>query len=577
MSIAADSIDELRQWDPLVDRFTREGALARGPQYDDADVLGRRHESLLQYHRGIPVHGADVMRQTDRGSTVSIFGTLYSGIDVDTAPRLTVDQARQALEAASGTTLVNGPPPTLTVLPIPDGSFALAYRASMRNAVTYFLDANDGRVLREVNEVVHQFAVGRGRGALGDTKKMSTTLAAGSYRSQDGLRPATVLTLDTRGSLSSFLRLQNGGPRLTTDVAIDSDNDWTQAAVVDAHTHMGWVYDYFFKVHRYQGLDNRNATVTGVVNTRAILEGAFFIPPPFGPDGGGGMFFGEGATGPFTVLDVAAHELMHGVTSFSVGQRTGRRFGPAAVPEFGPSTVVLGGQALPCASATIGGRPFLCDGGRYVLVSDHAGAMNEGLSDVFGTAVEYTFHPPGTGLQRADYTIGEDLPEIGTVVRGQAGPLRSLQDPGSLVMEGLASVGIPYPDHYSRHVAFALVVFPGGVLRPSPLAIVNGSAFVLPFDDEGAVHWNSTILSHAFYLSVEGGQNRTSGRTVQGVGAANRGQIEQVFFRAVTSLFPSSPSFQQAAAILRQAAIDIYGASSAAFRSVDQALTAVGL
>jgi thermolysin len=106
---------------------------------------------------------------------------------------------------------------------------------------------------------------------------------------------------------------------------------------------------------------------------------------------------------------------------------------------------------------------------------------------------------------------------------------------------------------------------------------VNGSPFVLPFDDEGAVHWNSTILSHAFYLAVEGGQNRTSGRTVQGVGAANRGQIEQVFFRAVTNLFPSSPTFQQAAAILRQAAIDIHGASSAAFRSTDQALTAVGL
>ena len=41
MSIAADSIEELRQWDPLVDRFTREGALARGLQYDDAEGATR--------------------------------------------------------------------------------------------------------------------------------------------------------------------------------------------------------------------------------------------------------------------------------------------------------------------------------------------------------------------------------------------------------------------------------------------------------------------------------------------------------------------------------------------------------
>ena len=108
MSIAADSIDELRQWDPLVDRLTREGSLAARLPYDDPHIPGRRHEALLQYHDGVPVHGADVMRQMDRGSTVSIFGTLYAGIDVDTTPRLTVDQARAALEAASGTTLASG-------------------------------------------------------------------------------------------------------------------------------------------------------------------------------------------------------------------------------------------------------------------------------------------------------------------------------------------------------------------------------------------------------------------------------------------------------------------------------------
>jgi thermolysin len=110
-----------------------------------------------------------------------------------------------------------------------------------------------------------------------------------------------------------------------------------------------------------------------------------------------------------------------------------------------------------------------------------------------------------------------------------------------------------------------------------PAAIIGNSGFTLSDIDNGAVHWNSTILSHAFYLAIEGGQNRTSGQTVQGVGSANRVQIEQVFFRAVRDMLPSTVTFGQVGAILRQASVDLHGASSAATRAVDQALTAVGL
>src|SRR5258708_18281891 len=37
--------------------------------------------------------------------------------------------------------------------------------------------------------------------------------------------------------------------------------------------------------------------------------------------------------------------------------------------------------------------------------------------------------------------------------------------------------------------------------------------------------FRSTIVTHAFYLAIEGGTNRTSGLTVAGEGAANREQI----------------------------------------------------
>ena len=44
--------------------------------------------------------------------------------------------------------------------------------------------------------------------------------------------------------------------------------------------------------------------------------------------------------------------------------------------------------------------------------------------------------------------------------------------------------------------------------------------------DNGGVHINSGIANNAFYLAIEGGTNRTSNLSVQGIGAANREQME---------------------------------------------------
>jgi thermolysin len=108
------------------------------------------------------------------------------------------------------------------------------------------------------------------------------------------------------------------------------------------------------------------------------------------------------------------------------------------------------------------------------------------------------------------------------------------------------------------------------VLRGNELAI-------LPSNDSGGVHVNATVLSHAFYLAIEGGRNATSGLTVQGVGAANRVQIERAFFRAMTLMMPNVPSMQTAAQTIVQAAVDLHGANSAATAATRQAMQAVGL
>ena len=96
-------------------------------------------------------------------------------------------------------------------------------------------------------------------------------------------------------------------------------------------------------------------------------------------------------------------------------------------------------------------------------------------------------------------------------------------------------------------------------------------------EDNGGVHINSSISNHAFYLAIEGGTNRTSRLAVQGVGAANREQIERVFYRGFTAFLTPNATFAQARQATLRAASELYGDSSAAFRAVSQAWTAVGV
>jgi Zn-dependent metalloprotease len=161
-----------------------------------------------------------------------------------------------------------------------------------------------------------------------------------------------------------------------------------------------------------------------------------------------------------------------------------------------------------------------------------SGAIAEAFADIMGTAVEFATQSPGAGPMRADYLIGEDATPDG---------VRSLSDPSSR----------GGPDHVNR--------------RDTATA------------DNGGVHVNSTIVSHAFYLAVEGGINATSSLAVEGVGAANRRQLERVFYRAFVYLMPTSASFGLARAATIQSARDLYGRDSPAERATVQAWAAVGV
>jgi bacillolysin len=506
LAIAPSTTSEIREMSRLVDARRRAGELRLRSSRTDGRVTGRTHERLNQYHRGVRVVGADVAQQVSGGQIVSMFGTLYDDIDIDPSPTLDADRARAIVEDAAGVEI--GREPELVVLPRGAASPVLTWRvraAAGSDVREYFIDAHSGAVVLEYSDLKTQSAVGRGNGVLGDSKKISVSAGGGQFTASDRLRPPSITTYDLRGDYQRVIRYLNSVIDLAPgDLATDSDNDWTDAAVVDAHVYSGWTYDYFFKRHGRRGLDNRNLGIISIVHParRQDIAEVFQTVPDFylnaGYYGDGVMVYGEGLPGGFTsggqtvdffsgALDIVAHELTHGVTDYTSS----------------------------------------------LIYLNESGALNEAFSDIMATAVEFFFQQAGSGNLRADYLVGED------VIR--PGGIRSLADPGAY----------GDPDHYSRR-------FTGT-------------------NDNGGVHINSGIANHAFYLAIEGGANRTSGLTVQGVGGANREQIERVFYRAFTQMLPSNATFAIARAATIQSARDLFGANSSAERAVTQAWTAVGV
>ena len=457
------------------------------------------------------------------------------------------------------------------IVPTPFDTYVLAYRATMRDFRTYFADAHSGAIVHVENEVDEQAAVGSGVGIQNDLKKVSVSPVGGGFRTYDRLRPAEIVTLDLRHAdarVDSLLD-SRGARWVASDVAWDADNDWRDRAVVDAHVYGGFTYDYLFAQQGWRGMNGRDGRILSMVNIgRAGENNAFFYPPPFGPEGTGAVAFGAWDDGtPLVSADIVAHEVMHGVTHFSVSRRTGDGLLNNVLGYLGPTAFTLNGRTFLCGDLVFADRPFrfACEDGRFVLWANHGGAVNEAFSDILGTAVEFSVHAPGAGPLRADYVSGEDTGR----------PLRSLENPRSLT---LGDSSIPYPDAYSRLVQFLVGVFEdNGRYFFSRIGSVDGRTIVsLPGNDDGGVHWNSTILSHAFYLAIEGGRNETTGLTVQGVGTANRHQVEQVFFRAMTALMPSRTNFEITDAVIRQSAVDLFGLGSATQRAVYQALDTVG-
>jgi thermolysin len=521
-AVNATSGAVLGEWDQRIAALEARGELRVRATMQDTMIEGRTHTRLAQFHQGVPVWGAEVARQTDAAGVLTVFGNLYEGIEIETRPTLSAISARRALESVySGGRLF---PDEVELMVLPENetgglSFSLVWRGQIlkgTDARTIFVDAYSGAVRLDYSERHTQSAVGRGVGVLGDTKKMSVIGSGSGFQAQDALRPPALQTLDMKGDP---LRIENilvtGYPNTirSTDYAADADNDWSDGGVVDAHVYTGYTYDYYFKRFNRRGLNDANTAVRSFVNL-VRREDLQRNRSIYGDD----------------ILDyyINAFYLHPGVMVYGVGLPSGFTAGGQTYNNF------AGALDIVAHEFTHGVTRFTSN----LIYRNESGALNEAFSDIMGTGTEFMFETAGSGQRQADYLNGEDI------ARGTASfPLngiRSMQNPGQY----------GDPDHYE--------------------ARFTGTA------DNGGVHINSGIANHAFYLAIEGGTHRLGGR-VTGVGAANREQIERVFYRAFTAFLVPSSDFAMARAATIRAARELYPANSAVEAAITQAWNAVGV
>ncbi|EEM06906.1 M4 family metallopeptidase [Bacillus pseudomycoides] len=359
----------------------------------------------------------------------------------------------------------------------------------------YFIEAESGKVLNKYNTIDHVNGenqaplkqenakqegkavvkpvtgtnkVGTGKGVLGDTKSINTTLSGSTYYLQDNTRGATIFTYDAknRSTLPGTLWTD-------TDNVFNASRD---AAAVDAHYYAGVTYDYYKNTFNRNSVNDAGAPLKSTVHYGSNYNNAFWD--------GSQMVYGDGDGYTFTSLsgglDVIGHELTHAVTENSSN----------------------------------------------LIYQNESGALNEAISDVFGTLVEYYDN------RNPDWEIGEDI-----YTPGKSGDaLRSMSDPAKY----------DDPDHYSKRY--------------------TGSS------DNGGVHTNSGIINKAAYLLANGGTHY--GVKVNGIG---KDKVGAIYYRANTQYFTESTTFSQARAGLVQAAADLYGANSAEVTAVKQSYDAVGV
>jgi Zn-dependent metalloprotease len=331
------------------------------------DADGSTHVRYERTYDGLRVIGGDLIAHKDAmGAVQDVTWNIGKAVKPDTmTARISAATARAAGLQASNANGETASTPELVVYLSEKGP-RLAYEVVTEGIkadqtptrLHTFVDATSGATLASRDDIKH----GTGYGIFVGTVSIGTSGTSGSYTMRD-----------SRGNYSTDL---NQGTSGTGTTFTDADDSWgngtqsnRQSAGVDAHYGAGKTYDFYNTQLGRAGIWNNGTGARSRVHYGQNYVNAFWD--------GTQMTYGDGSNNanPLVELDVAAHEMSHGVTENTAN----------------------------------------------LNYSGDAGGLNEATSDIFGTATEWYAN---NASDTPDYLIGEEIN-----INGNGTPLRYMDKP----------------------------------------------------------------------------------------------------------------------------------------------------
>ncbi|MES4893009.1 M4 family metallopeptidase [Streptomyces sp. NPDC096012] len=390
------------------------------------DADGTLHTRYERTYAGLPVLGGDLVVESRSNKTMDVVRATGATLAV---PSLTPAASRAAAEkqavrrakALGGTK--SAADSVRKVIWAATGKPVLAYETVVGglqddgtpNQLHVVTDAATGKKLFEYQGI---------RNGVGNTQysgqvTLTTTQSGSNYTLTDGARGGhKTYNLNHGSSGTGTLYSQ------TNDTWGNGTNSNAATAGADAHYGAAVTWDFYKNTFGRSGIKNNGVGAYSRVHYGNAYVNAFWDDSCFC------MTYGDGSGNakPLTAIDVAGHEMSHGVTSNTAG----------------------------------------------LNYSGESGGLNEATSDIFGTGVEFYAN---NASDVGDYLIGEKID-----INGDGSPLRYMDKPskdGSSKdswYSGIGGVDVHYSSGPANHFFYLLS-------EGSGTKVINGVSYNSPTAD----------------------------------------------------------------------------------------------
>jgi Zn-dependent metalloprotease len=389
------------------------------------DRDGTTHTRYERTFAGLPVLGGDlIVDESKAGATTGVIKSNRAELkNVDLAASVAPAAAEKqalGLAAADGSKKTAADRAPRKVVWMAQGAPVLAYETVVGGL------QHDG-----TPNQLHVITDAKSGAKLFEWQGIETGIGNTMYSGQVtlGTAPSYSLTDTTRGNHKTYNL--NGGTSGTGTLFTNTTDTWgnglasnKETAGADAHYGAALTWDYYKNVHGRSGIRGDGVGAYSRVHYGNAYVNAFWDDSCFC------MTYGDGTnnTKPLTSIDVAAHEMTHGVTSNTAG----------------------------------------------LIYSGESGGLNEATSDIMAAAVEFYAN---NANDKGDYLVGEKID-----IRGNGTPLRYMDKPskdGSSKdswYSGIGNIDVHYSSGPANHFFYLLS-------EGSGAKTINGVSYDSPTSD----------------------------------------------------------------------------------------------